>query len=102
MADNGAPGAWPILASGTRLAGFTKGITKHCYTQNMKGLGLMVSEKKIVMFSPIKAKDRIAQKIAIFQPSCIFETSKIKFDERMKSPLKYNCQDTLICPQPQI
>ena len=32
----------------------------------------------------------------------IFETSKIKFDERMTSPLKYNCQDTLVCHQPQI
>ena len=29
------------------LAGFMKRTTKHCYTQNMKALGLVVSEKKI-------------------------------------------------------
>ena len=43
MADD-APGAWPIWAPGTCLAGFMKGITKHCYTQNVKALGLMVSD----------------------------------------------------------
>ena len=41
-------------------------------------------------------------KIAIFQPSYIFETSKDKFDQRMTSLLKYNGQVTLICHQPQI
>ena len=49
MLDNDAPGAWPIWAQGTRLAGFIKGLTKHCFTQNIKGLGLMVSEKKIFL-----------------------------------------------------
>ena len=29
------------------LAGFMKRATRHCYTQNMKALGLVVSEKKI-------------------------------------------------------
>ena len=29
MLDNDAPGAWPIWAQGTRLAGFMKGVTKH-------------------------------------------------------------------------
>ena len=29
MLDNDAPGAWPIWAPGTRLAGFMKGVTKH-------------------------------------------------------------------------
>ena len=47
MADNDAPGAWPILTPGSRLAGIIKGLTKHCFTQNIKALGLMVSEKKI-------------------------------------------------------
>ena len=28
MLDNDAPGAWPIWAPGTRLAGFMKGVTK--------------------------------------------------------------------------
>ena len=32
MLDNDAPGAWPIWAPGTRLAGFMKGVTKHRYT----------------------------------------------------------------------
>ena len=36
------PGVW--------LAGFIKGITKRCYTKNIKALGLMVSEKKLFMF----------------------------------------------------
>ena len=49
MLDIDAPGAWPIWAPGTRLAGFIKGLTKHCFTQNIKGLGLMVSEKKIFL-----------------------------------------------------
>ena len=47
MADNDAPGALPILTPGSRLAGIIKGLTKHCVTQNIKALGLMVSEKKI-------------------------------------------------------
>ena len=38
MLDNDAPGAWPIWAKGTRLAGFIKGLTKHCFTQNIKAL----------------------------------------------------------------
>ena len=40
------PGAW--------LAGFIKRTTIHCYTINMKALGLVVSEKKIFfMFFPL-------------------------------------------------
>ena len=45
MADSDTPWAWPIWTPGAWLAGFVKGITKHCYTQNIKALGLMVSEK---------------------------------------------------------
>ena len=51
MVDNDAPGAWPIWTQGAWLAEFMKGITKHCYTQNIKALGLMVSEKKIFFLS---------------------------------------------------
>ena len=29
LLDNDVPGAWPILAPGTRLAGLMKGVTKH-------------------------------------------------------------------------
>ena len=54
MADNDVPGAWPIWTPGSRLAGIIKGLTKHCFTQNIKALGLMVSEKKIfITFFPI-------------------------------------------------
>ena len=49
MADNDAPGAWLIWTPGSRLAGIIKGLTKHCFTQNIKALGLMVSEKKIFL-----------------------------------------------------
>ena len=47
MADNDAPGAWPIWTQGSPLAGIIKELIKHCFTQNIKALGLMVSEKKI-------------------------------------------------------
>ena len=49
MADNDAPGAWPIWTPGSRLAGIIKGLTKHCFKQNIKALGLKVSEKKIFL-----------------------------------------------------
>ena len=52
MVDNDAPGAWPIWAPGTQLAGFMKGITRCCYIQNIKALGLMVSQKKIFLCFP--------------------------------------------------
>ena len=39
------PGAGSFLTPGPWLAGFIKRTTKHCYTQNMKALGLVVSEK---------------------------------------------------------
>ena len=42
-----APGAGPVWTTGARLAGFIKRITIYCYKQNMKALGLVVSEKKI-------------------------------------------------------
>ena len=45
------PGAGPVWTPGAWLAGFIAGFIKrttiHCYTQNMKALGLVVSEKKI-------------------------------------------------------
>ena len=42
-----APGAMPVRTPGARLAGFIKRTTIHCYKQNMKALGLVVSEKEI-------------------------------------------------------
>ena len=45
MADNDAPGAWPVWSPGAQLAGFIKRSTIHCYTQRMQALGLVVSEK---------------------------------------------------------
>ena len=50
MADNDAPGVSPIWTPGSGLAGIMKGLTKHCYTQNIKALGLMVSEKIFLCF----------------------------------------------------
>ena len=51
-----APGVGPVWTLGARLAGFIKRTTIHCYTQNLKGLGLVVSEKKIFLcFSHCKS-----------------------------------------------
>ena len=41
------PGAGSFLTPGPWLAGFIERTTIQCYTQNMKALGLVVSEKKI-------------------------------------------------------
>ena len=46
------PGAGSFLTPGPWLAGFIKRTTKHCYTQNMKALGFVVSEKKIFLYFP--------------------------------------------------
>ena len=43
------PGVGPFLTPGAWLAGFIKKITTHCNIQNMKALGLVVSEKKICL-----------------------------------------------------
>ena len=57
MKDNDAPGAWPVWNPGAQLAGFikrSKWSTMNCYTQTMKALSLVVSEKKICfMFFPL-------------------------------------------------
>ena len=45
--DPPPPGRGPVWTPVARLAGFIKRTTIHCYTQNMKALGLVVSEKKI-------------------------------------------------------
>ena len=45
-----APGVGFIRTQGAQLAGFMKRTTRHCYTQNMIAVGLVVSEKKIFMF----------------------------------------------------
>ena len=48
-----APAAGPVWTPGACMAGFMTRTTRHCYTQNMKALGLVVSEKKIFfMFFP--------------------------------------------------
>ena len=55
-----APGAGPVWTPGARLAGFIKRTTIHCYTQDMKGLGFVVSEKKIFLcFSHCKSMGAI-------------------------------------------
>ena len=50
MADIHHPGARPFWTPETWLAGFVKGTTRHCYTQNIKALGFGVSERKIFLF----------------------------------------------------
>ena len=45
-----APRARPLWTPGARLAGFIKRTIIHCYIQNMKALGLVISEKKIFFF----------------------------------------------------
>ena len=47
--DPPPPEAGSVRTPGARLAGFTKRTTIHCYKQNMKVLGLVVSEKKIFL-----------------------------------------------------
>ena len=47
------PGAGPVWTPGARLAGFIKRTTIHSYTQNMKALGLVVSEKIFFMLFPL-------------------------------------------------
>ena len=49
IADNDAPGMWPVWTPESRLAGIIKGLTKQCFTQNIKALGLKLSEKKIFL-----------------------------------------------------
>ena len=49
MADTDATGAWPIWTPGSPSAGIIKGLTKHCFTQKIKALGLMVSEMEIFL-----------------------------------------------------
>ena len=46
------PGAGPFFTPGPWLAGFIKRTTIHCYTQNIKALGLVVSEKKFFSYFP--------------------------------------------------
>ena len=49
-----APAAGLVLTPGAQLAGFIKRTTIHCYTQNMKALGLVVLEQKFFfMFFPL-------------------------------------------------
>ena len=48
-----------------------------------------------------KAAVTLAHKL-LFQPSFIFEILKVKFDQRMTSPLKYNGQSTFDSLQNQL
>ena len=50
MADYDAPEAWPVWTPVTRLAGFIERSTVYCYTHHMNAPGLVVSEKKILLF----------------------------------------------------
>ena len=65
MVDNDMPGAWPVWTPG-----FIKRSTIHCSIENMKALGLVVSEKKIFFcFSHCKSMGaNDPQGGAIFDP----------------------------------
>ena len=64
-----APGAGPLWTPRAWLAGFIKRTTIHCYTQNMKALGLVVLEKIFVCFSHCKSMGaNDPQGEAIFDP----------------------------------
>ena len=58
-----APGAGPVWIPGAQLAGFIKRITIHCYTQNVKALGLVVSEKNNIYYIYIQTSTAIPTKI---------------------------------------
>ena len=64
------PQAGPVWTPGAWLAGFIKRTTIHCYTQNMKALGFVVSEKKTFLcFSHCKSMGaNDPQNRAIFDP----------------------------------
>ena len=69
MAVDDAPGAGPVWTPMPRLTGFIKRTTIHCYTQNMKALGLVVSEKIFVCFSHCKSMGaNEPRSVAIFDP----------------------------------
>ena len=52
MVDDDMPGAWPVWTPGAPLAAFIKESIIHWFTQHMKALGHMVSEKKIFYVFP--------------------------------------------------
>ena len=51
MVDNDMPGAWPVWTPGVPLAALIKVSIIHWFTQHMKALGHMVSEKSFLCFS---------------------------------------------------
>ena len=63
MAANDAPGAGPVWTPWAWLEGFIKRTPIHCYIQNMKALGFLVSEKFIYIY------------IHIFPIACLWELS---------------------------
>ena len=52
MLDNADPGKEPVWTRGTHVAGFVETITIHCYTQNMKALGLRDLEQTTFLCFP--------------------------------------------------
>ena len=58
--SNDAPWAGPVWTAGAWLAGFIKRTTIHCYIQNVKALGLVVSDNKMFLcFSHCKSMGAI-------------------------------------------
>ena len=72
MADNDAPEAWPIWTPGSRLAGIIKGLTKHCFTQNIKALGFMEEDFFFTFFPIISLwRPMIPRGVANLDPRCM-------------------------------
>ena len=53
MADNDAPGVWPVWTPGSRLAGIIKGLTKLLRTKYKRSGPQAFREEDFFMFFPI-------------------------------------------------
>ena len=88
-----APRTCPVWTPGAWLAGFIKWTTIHCYRQNMKALGLVVSEKIFLCFSHCKSMGpNDPRGRAIFAPPGAWLAGFIKrttihcYKQNMKAP----------------
>ena len=53
-------GAWSVWTPGARLAQIIIEISKHCYIRNVAALGLVVSEKKFLVFPIVSLWEIVA------------------------------------------
>ena len=62
-------GTWPIWTLKSQLSGFMKRSTIHCYTQNIKALGFVVSSSKPRVLSPLRSL-YLSNKVDIVPMAC--------------------------------